>query len=93
MSTQLPERPCARQAKLTNDELEFLEDLTALAVGIIRDVKQLSFWIDDPDEYEIGMGIMHQALRMRSQVIKWKAKRRGEQPAARKGRNHVASNE
>jgi hypothetical protein len=54
--------------------------LTALAVGIIRDVKQLSFWIDDPDEYEIGMSIMHQALKMRGQVIEWKAKRRGEQP-------------
>jgi hypothetical protein len=66
--------------------LDFLEDLTALAVGIIRDVKQLSFWIDDPDEYEIGMSIMHQALRLRSQVIEWKAKRRGERPSARKER-------
>jgi hypothetical protein len=86
MSTQLPERRCARQARLTNDELEFLEDLTALAVGIIRDVKQLAFWIDDPDEYEIAMSIMHQALRMRSQVIEWKAKQRGEQPSTKKVR-------
>lgn len=84
MSMQMPEGPSARQTRLTNDELEFLEDLTALAVGIIRDVKQLSFWIDDPDEYEIGMSIMHRALRLRSQVIKWKAKRRGEQPSRKK---------
>lgn len=80
MSMHLPERPSARQARLTNDELEFLEDLTALSIGIIRDVKQLAFWIDDPNEYEIAMSIMHQALKSRSAVIEWKAKRRGEQP-------------
>ena len=81
---QVHERPSARQTRLPNDELEFLEDLTALAVGIIQDVKQLAVWIDDPDELEIGMSIKHQAGKIRSQVIEWKAKRRGEQPPKKK---------
>ncbi len=56
--------------RLSDSELEFLENIRAGACGIIQDVKALSYWIDDPDQLEISLDILIKAKQIRKVTLK-----------------------
>ena len=55
--------------RLTNRELELLENISACAGGIIQKKKALSFWLDDPDQLALALGILRDAQSIRTQAI------------------------
>ena len=56
------------RARISNNELSFLEDQIAYALSIIQSVKALAYWIDDPEQLGICIHILAdaQAIRQRS---------------------------
>jgi hypothetical protein len=57
--------------RLSDGELAFIENIRALACGIIQDVKALAYWIDDPDQLRIALGILEKAQRARAATLEW----------------------
>ena len=66
----------AKRRRIPNNELEFLEDSIACAVGIIRDLKALLFWIEDPDGIQIVGDILEKAQWLRQSHIELMNKRK-----------------
>jgi len=64
--------------RLTNQELAFLENVTASAVGIIQKVKALGYSLDDPEELQIVLDILQDAKAIRKRTIEETARRKGE---------------
>lgn len=57
------------RARISNAELEFLENNIAYALSIIRLAKAALFWIDDPDLIRIVSLIIAEAQELRTANI------------------------
>ena len=64
--------------RISNRELDFLENVTASAVGIIQKVKALSYWLDDPEELQIALDILQDAKAIRRMSIEETTRRKKE---------------
>ncbi|RPI64475.1 MAG: hypothetical protein EHM48_00785 [Planctomycetaceae bacterium] len=70
-------KPGARsRARLSDKELAFFENTRACACGIIQEVKALTYWIDDPDQLAIALGILEKAQRIRVATLEWERERK-----------------
>jgi hypothetical protein len=63
--------------RLSNQELEFLENIAAAACGIIINIEALADWMDeDQEQIDRGIDIKREALSIRKAALEWKEKRR-----------------
>lgn len=65
----MPKRAGARRARLSNGELEFLENVRALAIGIEHRLDSMAYFIDDEQELDLWTGAKKRAQRIRRLTI------------------------
>lgn len=65
-----------RLPKLSNKELEFLENLTALAIRIERYAKSVMYSLDQPQDVSDQAEVIKAAQRIRWNVLNEKGRRR-----------------
>jgi D-serine dehydratase len=67
--TSTPGRAAKRRVRLSNGELEFLENVRALALGIECRLDSMAYFIDDEQELDLWTGAKKRAQRIRKLTI------------------------
>ena len=66
----------ARARKLPDGELEFWENLTALAIRIELNAKAVMYGLDQPEDVDLQAQVITSAQKIRRYAIEEKARRR-----------------
>lgn len=72
----MPGHDGTRRAKLKNDDLEFLENVRALAIGIERRLDAMAYYVDDEDELDLWTEAKKGAQKIRKMTIEEEKRQR-----------------